>query len=174
MLSYSACVPMNFTYTICPSNQTFTTNKASLLAKLSQRSEYSTLVAAVKFAGLESALADPKAELTVLAPTNRAFERALAQLGLTAELLLSDGKQELVKQILLYHVIKGEVRSSAVRAAADSEVPTLEGENIKVNVSPLGVIELNDGAYVRRTDIDTTNGVIHSLSAVLLPPSLKL
>jgi uncharacterized surface protein with fasciclin (FAS1) repeats len=43
-----------------------------------------------------------------------------------------------------------------------------------VSVSPFGVIELNDGAYVRRTDIDATNGVIHSLSGVLLPPSAKL
>jgi transforming growth factor-beta-induced protein len=149
-------------------------SKASLLAKLETRSEYSTLVAAVKFAGLESALSDPKADLTLLAPTNRAFERALSQLGLSAEQLLADGKQDLVKQILLYHVIKGEVRSEAVRAAAGGDVPTLEGETIHVSVSPFGVIELNQGIYVRRADIDTTNGVIHSLSGVLLPPSLKL
>ena len=149
-------------------------SKASLLAKPAQREEYSTLVAAVKFAGLESALSDSKAELTLLAPTNRAFERALAQLGLTAEQLLSDGKQDLVKQILLYHVISGEVRAGAVRAAAGGDVPTLEGESVHVSVSPFGVIELNDGVYVRRTDIDTTNGVIHSLSGVLLPPSVEL
>lgn len=149
-------------------------SKASVFALLSKRQEYATLAAAVKFAGLESALSDPKAELTVLAPTNQAFERALSQLGLTAEQLLSDGKQELVKQILLYHVIKGEVRASDVRAASGSEVPTLEGESIRVNVSSSGAIELNDGVSVRRTDIDTTNGVIHSLNGVLLPPSLKL
>lgn len=135
---------------------------------------YSTLVAAVKAAGLVDALADGEAKYTVFAPTNAAFERALSKLGLSAEQLLSDANKELVKQILLYHVIKGEVRASAVRAAAGSEVPTLEGESIRVSVSPFGVIQLNDGVYVRRTDIDTTNGVIHSLSGVLLPPSAKL
>jgi transforming growth factor-beta-induced protein len=147
---------------------------ASLLAKLEQNADYSTLVAAVKFAELEDALSDPKADLTVLAPTNRAFERALSQLGLTAEQLLSEENKDLVKQILLYHVIKGEVRASAVREADGTSVPTLQGESIAVDVSGWGFIQLNESAYVRRTNIDTTNGVIHSISGVLLPPSVKL
>lgn len=149
-------------------------SKASLLAKLEQNADYSTLVAAVKFAELEGALSDPKAELTVLAPTNGAFERALSQLGLTAEQLLSEENKDLVKQILLYHVIQGEVRSGAVRDAAGSGVPTLQGEGIAIDVGAWGLIRLNESTYVRRTNIDTTNGVIHSISGVLLPPSVKL
>ena len=149
-------------------------SSASLLAKLEQSADYSTLVAALKFAELEGALSDPKADLTVLAPTNRAFERALSQLGLTAEQLLSDENKELVKQILLYHVIQGEVRASAVREADGGSVPTLQGESISIEVGGWGFIRLNDITYVRRTNIDTTNGVIHSISGVLLPPSVKL
>ena len=82
-------------------------SKASLLAKLKQDASYSTLVAVLEFAELDSALSDPKAELTVLAPTNRAFERALAALGLSSEQLLSESNKELVKKILLDHVIQG-------------------------------------------------------------------
>jgi uncharacterized surface protein with fasciclin (FAS1) repeats len=149
-------------------------SKASLLAKLEQNADYSTLVAALKFAALDAALSAPKADLTVLAPTNRAFERALSALGLTAEQLLSEENKDLVKQILLYHVIKGEVRSSAVRDADGTSVPTLQGESVAVDVGSWGVIRLNESAYVRRTNIDTTNGVIHSISGVLLPPSVKL
>jgi uncharacterized surface protein with fasciclin (FAS1) repeats len=149
-------------------------SKASLLSKLEQSSSFSTLVAALKFSGLDAALADPAADLTVLAPTNRAFERLLAQLGTSAEALLTEQNTELVKQILLYHVIQGEVRASAVRAADGNSVPTLQGESIAVQVSAFGIIRLNESAYTRRTNIDTTNGVIHSISNVLLPPSLEL
>jgi transforming growth factor-beta-induced protein len=146
-------------------------SKASLLAKLEQNANYSTLVAALKFAGLDGALADPAAELTVLAPTNRAFERALAQLGLTAEQLLSEENEELVKSVLLYHVIQGEVRASAVREADGSSVPTLQGASVAIEVGRFGFIQLNDSAYVRRADIDATNGIIHSITNVLLPPT---
>lgn len=149
-------------------------SKASLLAKLEQSDDYSTLLAAVKFAGLDSALSDASADLTLLAPTNRAFERALAQLGLSAEQLLSEQNKELVKQILLYHVINGEVRASAVRDADGTSVPTLQGEGIAIEVGPWGTIRLNETTYVRRTNIDTTNGIIHSISNVLLPPSAQL
>jgi transforming growth factor-beta-induced protein len=149
-------------------------SKASLLSKLEQNADYSTLVAAVKFAELEGALSDPEAELTVLAPTNRAFERALSQLGLSAEQLLSEDNKELVKQILLYHVIQGEVRSGAVRDAAGSSVPTLQGDSIAIEVGAFGFIRLNDSAYVRRADRDATNGIIHSITNVLLPPSAGL
>jgi uncharacterized surface protein with fasciclin (FAS1) repeats len=71
-------------------------------------------------------------------------------------------------------VIQGEVRAAAVREAAGTSVPTLEGEGIAVDVGRWGIIQLNESAYVRRANIDTTNGVIHSISAVLLPPSVKL
>lgn len=149
-------------------------SKSSLLARLERAPEFSTLVAAVKFAGLDGAISDPKAHLTLLAPDNRAFERTLSRLGLTPADLLTEKNKALLTQILLYHVISDEARSSDVRAASGSAVTTLQGEGVRVRSRLFGIIELNDKNYVTRADIDTTNGVLHVINGVLLPPSLKL
>ncbi|MDD9945729.1 MAG: fasciclin domain-containing protein, partial [Myxococcales bacterium] len=70
----------------------------------------------------------------MLAPDNRAFERTLAGRGLTAADLLSEGNRDLTPEILLYHVIDGELRSGDVRGAAGSAVETLQGEAVDVGV----------------------------------------
>lgn len=149
-------------------------SRNSLFARLERAAEFSTLVAAVKFAGLDAALSDPKAHLTLLAPDNRAFERTLSSLGLKASDLLTEKNKTLLKQILLYHVVSGEARASDVRAASGKAVTTLQGEGVKVRAWPFGFIELNQRTYVTRADIDATNGVMHVISGVLLPPSAGL
>lgn len=146
----------------------------SLFSRLERAAAFSTLVAAVKFAGLEGALSDPKAHLTLLAPDNRAFERTLASLGLKASDLLTEKNKALLTEILLYHVVEGEARASDVRAANGKTIPTLQGEGVKVRAWPFGFIELNERTYVTRPDIDAANGVMHVISGVLLPPSAGL
>lgn len=145
----------------------------SILDKLTEQSRYSTLVAALEFTGLDAALDNPEAELTLLAPDNRAFERTLRSLGLEAADLLTEENKELTSTILLYHVISGEVRSDAVRAAVGSSVPTLQGESVDIGRRWV-LLTLNRNAFVTRVDIDADNGVIHGISRVLLPPSLGL
>lgn len=136
--------------------------------------DFSTLVAAVQAAGLEDALADPETPLTVFAPTNAAFEAALAALGLTAEELLTD--TETLTTILTYHVLGETVTSADIAAAGVEEIPVepLSGEPLTVTVADGGTVGFADQtAVVTMADIEASNGVIHVIDAVLLPPSLS-
>lgn len=136
--------------------------------------DFSTLIAAVDAAGLQDALADPEATLTVFAPTNEAFEAALTALGLTAEELLAD--TETLTSILTYHVL-GETVTSADLAAAGTEeitVSTLNGEDLTVVVGEDGTVSFADQtATVTTADVEASNGVIHVIDAVLLPPAMQ-
>ncbi len=136
--------------------------------------DFSTLAAAVEAAGLQDALSDPEATLTVFAPTNEAFEAALASLGLTAEELLAD--TETLTAILTYHVLGDIVTSSDIAAAGTEEIPveTLSGEELVVVVGDDGTVGFVDQtATVTMADIEASNGVIHVIDAVLLPPSMS-
>jgi transforming growth factor-beta-induced protein len=136
--------------------------------------DFSTLAAAVEAAGLQDALSDPEATLTVFAPTNEAFEAALASLGLTAEELLAD--TETLTAILTYHVLGDVVTSSDIVAAGTEEIPVemLSGEELVVAVGDDGTVGFVDQtATVTMADIEASNGVIHVIDAVLLPPSMS-
>lgn len=136
--------------------------------------DFSTLAAAVEAAGLQDALSDPEATLTVFAPTNEAFEAALTSLGLTAEELLAD--TETLTAILTYHVLGDIVTSSDIAAAGTEEIPveTLSGEELAVVVGDDGTVGFVDQtATVTMADIEASNGVIHVIDAVLLPPSMS-
>lgn len=136
--------------------------------------DFSTLAAAVEAAGLQDALADPDATLTVFAPTNQAFEAALDALGLTAEELLAD--TETLTSILTYHVLGETVTSGDILDADAEEIPVepLSGEELTVVVADDGTVGFADQtATVTMTDIEASNGVIHVIDAVLLPPSMS-
>ncbi len=126
--------------------------------------QFSTLVAAVKAADLVSALQGP-GPLTVFAPTNAAFEKLPA--GTLDDLLKPENKEKL-RTILLYHVISGKIMASDVMAMKGPGDPkTLQGGTVHVtNVAPVMV----NNATVTATDIKASNGVIHVIDTVLMPP----
>lgn len=126
---------------------------------------FDTLVAAVQAAGLVETLQGP-GPFTVFAPTDEAFA-ALPE-GLVAALLLEENRDVLV-QILTYHVVAGEVFAADVTTG---DVPTLEGSAISVAVN--GGVVLNESANVVTTDVVASNGVIHVIDAVILPPGLDV
>jgi transforming growth factor-beta-induced protein len=123
--------------------------------------DFKTLVAAVQAAGLVDALkgAGP---YTVFAPTDAAFAALPAG---TVEGLLKD--PEALKAILLYHVVDGKVL--AADAAKLTEAKTLNGASIKISAVD-GKVMIND-AEVITPDIMTSNGVIHVINQVILPPA---
>nr|WP_297347291.1 fasciclin domain-containing protein [uncultured Glaciecola sp.] len=135
--------------------------KMDIVDTAASNSDFTTLVAAVKAAGLVDAL---KAEgpLTVFAPTNEAFAKLPA--GTVESLLLPENKAKLV-QILTYHVVAGQVMAADV-VKIDS-AKTLEGSSITVTVSG-GAVKVDD-ANVTTTDIKTSNGVIHVIDTVIMP-----
>jgi uncharacterized surface protein with fasciclin (FAS1) repeats len=124
--------------------------------------DFSTLVAAVEAAGLVETLSG-EGPFTVFAPTNDAF--AALPAGVLDALLLPENKDTLTK-ILTYHVVAGEVTSDQI---TDGDVPTVEGQNVTVSTAE-GVTV--NGATVIAADVDASNGVIHVIDAVLIPPDV--
>ncbi|GAB4451483.1 MAG: hypothetical protein OHK0041_14290 [Anaerolineales bacterium] len=124
---------------------------------------FSTLVAAVTAAGLGETLSG-EGPFTVFAPTNDAF--AALPAGTLDSLLLPENKQQLT-DILLYHVVSGKVMASDVVGL--SAAPTVLGKDVTITVKD-GKVYLNDTVQVIITDIQASNGVIHVIDAVLLPP----
>ena len=128
--------------------------------------DFTTLVAAVEAAGLAETLSG-EGPFTVFAPTDAAFEAALADLGLTADELLAD--TETLTSILTYHVVEGEVPSSEVVTLDGQSVATVNGAEVTISVDGETVM-VND-ATVTAVDVEASNGVIHVIDSVLLPPS---
>ncbi len=125
---------------------------------------FSTLVAAVVAAGLAETLSG-EGPFTVFAPTDEAFA-ALPE-GLLDTLLLPENLDLLVK-ILTYHVVPGTVLAADV---ADGEVATVEGQSVTLDTSD-GVTV--NGANVVAADVLASNGVIHVIDAVILPPDVDV
>lgn len=128
---------------------------------------FSTLVDAVVAAELTETLSG-EGPFTVFAPTNDAFAAALEALGISAEDLLAD--TQTLTDILLYHVVSGEVLAEDVVALDGQAVVTAQGAEITISVRD-GNVFLNDNIQVTMTDIQASNGVIHVIDGVLLPPS---
>jgi uncharacterized surface protein with fasciclin (FAS1) repeats len=128
--------------------------------------DFSTLVTAVKAAGLVKAL-NGKGPFTVFAPTNEAFAKIPAD---QLNALLADKAK--LAAVLKYHVLKGKVPASALQPT--QTVPTLEGGTIQIDLSD-GKATITDGqgnlSNIVKTDIKAKNGVIHVIDTVLLPPS---
>jgi uncharacterized surface protein with fasciclin (FAS1) repeats len=124
---------------------------------------FTTLVAAVQAAGLEDRLRG-EGPFTVFAPTDEAFA-ALPE-GTVENLLLPENLETL-QAVLTYHVLPGKVMSADI-AGQELSVATVEGSEVMVNAMD-GVMV--DSANVVTADIEASNGVIHVIDAVILPPS---
>lgn len=124
-------------------------------------SNFSTLVQAVVKAGLVETL-NTGGPFTVFAPTNDAFQKLFTALKVTG---ISDLTAEQLTPILLYHVVAGNNVSSGL---ANGNIPSLQGSAIKVNVGK--AVVLNNTTNVSLADVQGTNGVIHVIDEVLLPP----
>lgn len=126
--------------------------------------QFSTLVAAAKAAGLVPVLKS-KGPFTVFAPTDAAF--ASLPPGTVDDLLKPKNKGKLAA-ILKYHVIPGRVKAADV-AGKKLSVKTVQGPPVNVDGTMMGV-QVND-AHVIQPDIEASNGVIHVIDKVLLPPA---
>ena len=127
---------------------------------------FGTLVAAIQAAGLVETLSG-EGPFTIFAPTDDAFA-ALPE-GTLDGLLLAENKQQLT-DILLYHVVPGKIMAADVAGLDGQMVDTaLDGQQIAIEVD-MGNVYLNENTQVIITDIEASNGVIHVIDSVLLPP----
>ncbi len=140
--------------------------KDDIVAVAAGNETFSTLVAAVKAAGLVDTLKG-KGPFTVFAPTNAAFEKLPK--GTVESLLKPENKDKLVA-ILTYHVVGSKVMAADVVKVKSAK--SVQGSEIKVEVKDGGVV-LNGNSKVVKTDIAASNGVIHVIDTVILPPEKK-
>lgn len=140
------------------------TQGKNLLGLAESNASFKTLTRALKAAGLTGAL-QGKDNLTIFAPTDAAFAK-LPQDALQE--LLNPANKEVLLKILTYHVVPGKVLSTDLKSG---EVKSLEGGAINVKVDPATGVTVND-AKVTQADITGTNGVIHAIDQVILPPDL--
>jgi uncharacterized surface protein with fasciclin (FAS1) repeats len=142
---------------------TETKETRNLVVIANANGSFTTLIKALTAAGLTDTL-QGEGPFTIFAPTDAAFAK-LPQ-DAVRDLLKPENKEVLVK-VLTYHVVSGKVLSSDLKSG---EVKSLEGDPITVKVDSDGV-QVND-AKVTQADIQGSNGVIHQIDNLILPPSL--
>jgi len=135
-----------------------------IVAVASSTEGFSTLVAALSAAGLVETL-QGAGPFTVFAPSDDAF--AALPAGLLEKLLLPENVAVLTS-ILTYHVVSGTVMSADIMAG---DVPTVEGSTVALDTAS-GVTV--NGATVTTADVAASNGVIHVIDAVMVPPTVDL
>lgn len=133
----------------------------SLTATLAAEPRFSILVAAVQAAGLAETLSS-SGPFTVFAPSNKAFEALPAG---TLESLLKPENKEKLKSILLYHVAAGSLKAADV--LQKQSIATAQGKSVTINAA---MVKVNSSSIIK-TDILASNGIVHEIDAVLLPPS---
>ncbi len=145
----------------------------NIVENASQSKDHTTLVAAVKAAGLVETL-QSEGPFTVFAPTNAAFEKLPAG---TVETLLKPENKEKLQAVLTYHVIAGDFKAKDVVAAiknADGKATfeTVQGVKLYAMMEN-GKVKLKDAsgnvATVTQADVNQSNGVVHVIDTVILP-----
>ena len=145
----------------------------TIVENASKASNLTTLVAAVKAAGLADTLSG-KGPFTVFAPTNDAFKKLPA--GTVDKLLKPDMKADLTK-VLTYHVVPGKLEAKELMAKAKmggeaANLKTVQGEvlTLKTDGDKLALIDQKGGgALVEQADVNQSNGVVHVIDSVLMP-----
>lgn len=136
----------------------------------SETDNLSTLVEALKIADLDGTL-DEAGTYTVFAPTNDAFQALLD--GNDDWNSLSDIPTETLKNVLLFHVLASKVESTDL---TDTYVNTLatgpNDENVSLQVQVTGGVMFNGNTMPITTDIEASNGVIHTVDKVMMPPNI--
>ncbi len=137
-------------------------NHHDIVSMAEDNEDLSTLYAAIQAADLVDVLKGD-GPFTVFAPTNEAFN-ALPE-GTLEYLLMPENRDELVS-ILTYHVVAGEVMSGDLSDGMKAE--TVEGSEVTISINNYGV-KVNEASVVA-ADVEASNGVIHVIDAVILPP----
>ena len=141
---------------------------ADIVDTAAEAGSFNTLVAAVKAAGLVDTLKG-KGPFTVFAPTDAAFAKLPRA---TFESLLKPENKKQLASILTYHVVAGKYDAARITGAGYKRygITSVQGSRIAVDLRSGVKVS---GANVTKTDITTSNGVIHVIDSVILPPAPK-
>ncbi|MCF8715187.1 fasciclin domain-containing protein [Joostella atrarenae] len=137
---------------------------------VSMNDDYSSLLAAVQKAGLVETLSAEDAGLTVFAPNNEAFATFLSDNGFAS---LDDVPTDVLTQLLLNHVISGEVMSGDLSTMYGNTMATNgDGDNLSIYINTESGVMLNGVSTVTTADVEVSNGVIHAVDAVIGLPTI--
>ena len=134
----------------------------NIVQTASDAGQFDTLISLAKRAGLAGALSG-SGKLTVFAPTDKAFAKVPK-----ATLAKLQRNRAQLRAVLLYHVVKGDVKAAQVVKLRRAK--TLNGASVRIGVKGSRVY-LNRTTRVTKTDIGATNGTIHVIDGVLIPPA---
>ncbi len=155
----------SFAFISCKEDDSEPTPTQNIVALAQGNPQLSTLVAALtKYPDLVSTLSGT-GTFTVFAPTNTAFAGLLSAIGQTS---LDDIPESVLRNVLQYHVVSTATVLST--QLTNGEVTTVGGEKITVNVT--SGVKLNSTVNVVTADVRATNGVVHVIDAVLVPPTI--
>jgi uncharacterized surface protein with fasciclin (FAS1) repeats len=152
-----------FAFSSCKKNNDTKPVTGTITSIVSNSPDFSILKAAVIKAGLAATL-DGKGPFTVFAPTNEAFNAS----GITLE-TINSLSPDAIKGILLYHTLGAKVVAADVPAGPNANVASVGGKDIYLTKNNAGVFV--NGVSVVKADILASNGVIHAISRVLMPPA---
>lgn len=149
------------------------------LAQVAQQQGFTALVAAATKANLVGALSDPAASLTVFAPTDAAFGTLATQLGFAnATAMVNALPSSALASILSYHVLPAKKTAATLVAggATQATIYNFAGSATTLALSTTGGVKITDAvltqANVTTADVQASNGVIHVLDKVLVPPGV--
>lgn len=163
LLAALALIALSDRPAIAQSHSTPSMKSKDIVEAAIEAGSFKTLVTAVKAAGLVETLKS-EGPFTVFAPTDDAFAKLPE--GTVADLLKPENRDQL-RAILTYHVVPGKVMAGDVVALESAK--TAQGQEIAIRVKDKTVMV--DDAKVIKTDIQTSNGVIHVIDSVILPES---
>jgi uncharacterized surface protein with fasciclin (FAS1) repeats len=160
-----AASPPQVSSTASPSPADTSQTAGSIVEIASTNPSLKTLTAAIQAAGLTSTL-QGSGPFTVFAPTDQAFAAIPAA---TRQKVLQPENRKLLTRILTYHVVPGAIDSGALKSG---KVNTVEGKPVDIQVNGAEVTVNN--AKVTQPDIAASNGIIHVIDRIILPPDLNL
>ncbi len=146
---------------LTPPDETIPVN---LVQTVINNDDFTTLATVLQQSGLDQVLADGSTEYTVFAPTDAAFNALGAD---TVAALVADSAA--LNSTLLYHVLSGSVDSETATSLAGNDITMQDGSQAALTLDG-DTLKIND-ANITVTDIVATNGIIHAIDAVLIPPS---
>jgi len=164
MLALLAVAAVSLAAVLAPGAGASPTGQRDLVATATSAGQFKTLAALLTSAGLVKTL-QGKGPYTVFAPTDAAFAKVPKA---TLDKLGKD--KALLRSVLLYHVVKGKVPASTVVTLNGRSAKTLNGASVRISVRG-GKVYLNGSTRVTKTDVMASNGVIHVIDKVLLPPA---
>jgi uncharacterized surface protein with fasciclin (FAS1) repeats len=137
----------------------------NLVEQATSNEQFQTFTKVIEAAGIEEMLAQ-EGPYTVFAPTDEAFAELPPE---TLEQLLLPENREVLAQLLSYHVVPGAITSSEIQSG---DVETLAGAPVFIEVSEEGIVTVNN-ATVTQADIPASNGIIHAVDRIVLPPEVQ-